>query len=124
MRVYLLSFNIAQNCISFSPLYFYLQLIFQMPLSHRNVFTYISAFLRELLLHSNDNKLDAKTLGQFNHLCFLFCNSDSYLLGCTWIKVNCVTHFLARTRARLYSHPHTHSFPRVHRFSLYPSPLR
>ena len=43
-----------------------LQLIFQIPQSHRNVFTYLSAFLRELLLHSNDNKLDAKTLGEYN----------------------------------------------------------
>lgn len=43
-----------------------LQLIFQIPQSHRNVFTYISAFLRELLLYSNDNKLDAKTLGEYN----------------------------------------------------------
>lgn len=45
-----------------------LQLIFQIPQSHRNVFTYVSAFLRELLVYSNDNKLDAKTLGE----CSLF----------------------------------------------------
>ena len=42
-----------------------------MPQSHRNVFTYISAFLRELLLHSNDNKLDAKTLGKLTFSMFL-----------------------------------------------------
>ncbi|XP_078372511.1 inositol polyphosphate 5-phosphatase OCRL-like isoform X3 [Oculina patagonica] len=47
------------------------QLIFQMPQSHRNVFTYISAFLRELLLHSNDNQLDAKTLATLFGTLFL-----------------------------------------------------
>lgn len=50
-----------------------LQLIFQIPQSHRNVFTYLSAFLRELLLHSNDNKLDAKTLGEYNFFPSYFC---------------------------------------------------
>lgn len=50
-----------------------LQLILQIPQSHRNVFTYLSAFLRELLLHSNDNKLDAKTLGEYNFLPSYFC---------------------------------------------------
>lgn len=47
------------------------RLIFQMPQSHRNVFTYISAFLRELLLHSNDNKLDVKTLATLFGTLFL-----------------------------------------------------
>lgn len=47
------------------------QLIFQIPQSHRNVFTYISAFLRELLLYSNDNKLDAKTLATLFGTLFL-----------------------------------------------------
>ncbi|XP_020626629.1 inositol polyphosphate 5-phosphatase OCRL-1-like [Orbicella faveolata] len=47
------------------------QLIFQMPQSHQNVFTYISSFLRELLLHSNDNKLDAKTLATLFGTLFL-----------------------------------------------------
>lgn len=40
------------------------QLISQIPQTHKNVFTYVSSFLRELLLYSNDNKLDAKTLGK------------------------------------------------------------
>lgn len=47
------------------------QLIFQIPQSHRNVFTYISAFLRELLLRSDDNKLDAKTLATLFGTLFL-----------------------------------------------------
>ena len=68
-------FNLVQSSVIFALLYFYLQLIFQMPQSHRNVFTYISAFLRELLLHSNDNKLDAKTLGKLNHFHSHCCNS-------------------------------------------------
>ena len=33
------------------------------PTSHRNVFKYICAFLRKLLQHSANNKLDAKNLG-------------------------------------------------------------
>ncbi|XP_067903661.1 inositol polyphosphate 5-phosphatase OCRL isoform X1 [Heterodontus francisci] len=37
-------------------------LIGQLPRSHRNVFRYLMAFLRELLKHSEDNKLDAKML--------------------------------------------------------------
>ncbi|XP_048578067.1 inositol polyphosphate 5-phosphatase OCRL isoform X3 [Nematostella vectensis] len=38
------------------------QLICQLPECHRNAFTYLTAFLRELLLSSTENKLDAKTL--------------------------------------------------------------
>ncbi|XP_078403180.1 inositol polyphosphate 5-phosphatase OCRL isoform X1 [Cetorhinus maximus] len=37
-------------------------LITQLPRSHKNVFKYLMAFLRELLKHSQDNKLDAKML--------------------------------------------------------------
>ncbi|XP_038632116.1 inositol polyphosphate 5-phosphatase OCRL isoform X1 [Scyliorhinus canicula] len=37
-------------------------LIDQLPRCHRNVFKYLMAFLRELLKHSEDNKLDAKML--------------------------------------------------------------
>lgn len=47
------------------------QVIFQIPKSHRNVFTYISAFLRELLRNSNENKLDAKTLATLFGTLFL-----------------------------------------------------
>lgn len=47
------------------------QLIRQIPQSHLNVFTYISAFLRELLQHSNENKLDAKTLATLFGTLFL-----------------------------------------------------
>ncbi len=36
-----------------------------MPSNHRNVFYYLIAFLRELLRHSNSNKLDSKILGNF-----------------------------------------------------------
>ncbi|XP_059507433.1 inositol polyphosphate 5-phosphatase OCRL isoform X2 [Stegostoma tigrinum] len=38
------------------------QLILQLPRCHRNVFKYLMAFLRELLKHSEENKLDAKML--------------------------------------------------------------
>ncbi|XP_060688709.1 inositol polyphosphate 5-phosphatase OCRL isoform X2 [Hemiscyllium ocellatum] len=38
------------------------QLISQLPRSHRNVFKYLMAFLRELLKHSEENKLDARML--------------------------------------------------------------
>lgn len=38
------------------------QVLSQLPVSHRNVFKYICAFLRVLLLHSAQNKLDVKLL--------------------------------------------------------------
>lgn len=47
------------------------QLISQIPQTHKNVFTYVSSFLRELLLYSNDNKLDAKTLATLIGTLFL-----------------------------------------------------
>nr|XP_053649458.1 inositol polyphosphate 5-phosphatase OCRL-like isoform X2 [Cherax quadricarinatus] len=37
-------------------------IIYKLPDYHRNVFTYLMAFLKELLNHSEDNNLDAKTL--------------------------------------------------------------
>ncbi|XP_047735563.1 inositol polyphosphate 5-phosphatase OCRL isoform X2 [Hyalella azteca] len=39
------------------------QVVSQMPDYHRNVFTYLMAFLNELLVHRHENKLDASTLG-------------------------------------------------------------
>lgn len=96
----------VQTCVISSLLNFYLQLIFQMPQSHRNVFTYISAFLRELLLHSNDNKLDAKTLGKLTFSMFLL----SLTLTVDMVKkeTNRATHtyalFVACARARTSSH--------------------
>lgn len=41
----------------------------QLPEIRRTVFLYICAFLKELLSHTQDNGLDAKTLGNV----FLFC---------------------------------------------------
>ncbi|XP_047735993.1 type II inositol 1,4,5-trisphosphate 5-phosphatase-like [Hyalella azteca] len=38
------------------------QVVSQMPDYHRNVFTYLMAFLNELLVHRHENKLDASTL--------------------------------------------------------------
>ncbi|XP_068249219.1 inositol polyphosphate 5-phosphatase OCRL isoform X1 [Palaemon carinicauda] len=38
------------------------EIVFKLPVYHRNVFTYLMAFLKELLNHSEDNNLDAKTL--------------------------------------------------------------
>lgn len=35
----------------------------QLPETRRTVFLYISSFLQELLNHTQDNELDAKTLG-------------------------------------------------------------
>lgn len=37
-------------------------IVHKLPDHHRNVFTYLMAFLKELLNHSEDNNLDAKTL--------------------------------------------------------------
>ncbi|XP_077976840.1 inositol polyphosphate 5-phosphatase OCRL-like [Glandiceps talaboti] len=38
------------------------QVLSQIPRSHRNVFKYLTAFTRELLLYPQENKLDGKTL--------------------------------------------------------------
>ncbi|XP_022100456.1 inositol polyphosphate 5-phosphatase OCRL-1-like isoform X2 [Acanthaster planci] len=38
------------------------QVLSQIPKSHRNVFKYLAAFIRELLMNSDENKLDTKTL--------------------------------------------------------------
>lgn len=38
------------------------EIVARIPDYHRNVFTYLMAFLKELLNHSEDNNLDAKTL--------------------------------------------------------------
>ena len=49
---------------SYLSIYFAMQVLKQIPKSHRNVFKYLCAFIRELLLHNDENKLDAKTLGK------------------------------------------------------------
>lgn len=41
----------------------HLQIVMQLPETRRTVFLYISSFLQELLSHTQDNELDAKTLG-------------------------------------------------------------
>lgn len=38
------------------------QLLAKIPLVHRNVFKYLTSFLKEVLLHSDKNRLDIKTL--------------------------------------------------------------
>ena len=106
------SLNFFKFTTGFSLLYFYLQLIFQMPQSHRNVFTYISAFLRELLLHSNDNKLDAKTLGKLYHFHFQCYHSQwPEWLGRTEKETNRATRLHARTHSRLFAR--TYSLARI-----------
>jgi phosphatidylinositol-bisphosphatase len=46
------------------------QLLMRLPIEHRNLFKYLAAFLRELLSHSDLNKLDAKTLATvFGSMC-------------------------------------------------------
>lgn len=42
----------------------HLQIVMQLPETRRTVFLYISSFLQELLSHTQDNELDAKTLGK------------------------------------------------------------
>ena len=86
-----------------------------MPQSHRNVFTYISAFLRELLLHSNDNKLDAKTLGKLTFSMFLL----SLTLTVDMIKkeTNRATHTYARFVARARTYFLAFINPLVHYFA-------
>ncbi|XP_071487266.1 inositol polyphosphate 5-phosphatase OCRL-like [Diadema antillarum] len=49
------------------------QIMKQLPKCHRNVFKYLTALIRELLLHNDDNKLDAKTLATIFGELFLRC---------------------------------------------------
>lgn len=46
------------------------QIVMQLPETRRTVFLYISSFLQELLNHTQDNELDAKTLG--SHIFYLY----------------------------------------------------
>ena len=43
---------------------FLLQIVNKMPDYHRNVFTYLIAFLKELLARKEENKLDPVSLGE------------------------------------------------------------
>lgn len=45
-------------------LFYLLQIVMQLPEIRRTVFLYICYFLQELLNHTQDNELDAKTLGK------------------------------------------------------------
>ncbi|XP_063954491.1 inositol polyphosphate 5-phosphatase OCRL-like isoform X2 [Lytechinus pictus] len=49
------------------------QIMKQLPRCHRNVFKYLTALIRELLMHSDDNRLDAKTLATIFGELFLRC---------------------------------------------------
>jgi len=44
----------------------------QLPETRRTVFLYISSFLQELLSHTQDNELDAKTLGKIGLISYTF----------------------------------------------------
>ena len=50
-----------------------------LPIYHRNVFNYLIDFLKELLLHSADNKLDAKTLAMCFGSILIRENAEFYL---------------------------------------------
>ncbi|XP_034936356.1 inositol polyphosphate 5-phosphatase OCRL isoform X2 [Chelonus insularis] len=59
----LVPYNLHSICLSAATNYLQCkQLIMQLPEIRRTVFLYICAFLQELLNHSQDNGLDAKTL--------------------------------------------------------------
>ncbi|XP_057338294.1 inositol polyphosphate 5-phosphatase OCRL [Microplitis mediator] len=59
----LVPYNLHSVCLSAATNYLQCkQLVMQLPEIRRTVFLYISAFLQELLNHSQDNGLDAKTL--------------------------------------------------------------
>lgn len=49
-------------------------MISQLPTSHATVFRYLTAFLRELLKHSAENKLDPKMLGMYFYVDVEFLN--------------------------------------------------
>lgn len=50
----------------------------QLPETRRTVFLYISSFLQELLNHTQDNELDAKTLGKIVHIRTFYTSSLLY----------------------------------------------
>ncbi|XP_043285885.1 inositol polyphosphate 5-phosphatase OCRL isoform X2 [Venturia canescens] len=59
----LVPYNLHNVCLSAATNYLQCkQIVMQLPEIRRNVFLYICAFLQELLNHSQDNGLDAKTL--------------------------------------------------------------
>lgn len=59
----LVPYNLHSVCLSAATNYLQCkQLVMQLPEIRRTVFLYISAFLQELLNHSQENGLDAKTL--------------------------------------------------------------
>ena len=57
------------------------------PTSHRNVFKYICAFLRKLLQHSTNNKLDAKNLGMM--ICYSALSLVMALCLCLSVTSRC-----------------------------------
>lgn len=55
-------------------LYLWFQIISKLPDHHRTVFTYLMAFLKELLNHSIDNEHDIKRLGRsLSMICWFYC---------------------------------------------------
>ncbi|KAG5346533.1 OCRL phosphatase, partial [Acromyrmex charruanus] len=59
----LIPYNLHNVCLSAATNYLQCkQIIMQLPETRRTVFLYISSFLQELLNHTQDNELDAKTL--------------------------------------------------------------
>lgn len=56
----------------------------QLPEIRRTVFLYICSFLQELLNHTQDNGLDAKTLGKF----------EKYLPCTYWNNFNFIFYLL------------------------------
>ena len=58
-------FNMYNQCLEATPNFqLSKEVVNSLPIYHRNVFNYLMDFLKELLTHSEDNKLDAKTLGK------------------------------------------------------------
>ncbi|CAL4061657.1 unnamed protein product, partial [Meganyctiphanes norvegica] len=56
-------FSLYQTALDATPNFSLCKdVINSLPVYHRNVFTYLMAFLKELLNHADDNNLDAKTL--------------------------------------------------------------
>ncbi|XP_077277319.1 oculocerebrorenal syndrome of Lowe isoform X5 [Temnothorax americanus] len=59
----LIPYNLHNVCLSAATNYLQCkQIVMQLPETRRTVFLYISSFLQELLSHTQDNELDAKTL--------------------------------------------------------------
>ncbi|XP_033106034.1 inositol polyphosphate 5-phosphatase OCRL-like [Anneissia japonica] len=80
LREPVIPFKYYQKCLDSSNNFVLCKQVMGMiPTSHKNVFKYLTAFIRELLFNSDENKLDAKTLSTMFGSLFLRTQNASQL---------------------------------------------